>query len=52
MSFENSVTFDKCDHNIYMLFEKLNNISQKFIDKNMSYKQIICHIRKLHVVQS
>ena len=48
--FENSVTCNKCDHNIYMLFQKLNNISKKLIDMNilfkkyMSYHKIMCSL--------
>jgi len=49
MLFENSVTYGKCDHYISMLFEKLNNVPQKFIDMNMSYKKITHRVRKSYI---
>jgi len=32
MSFKNCVTYNECNHNIYMLFKKSNNLSYKFDD--------------------
>ena len=47
MLFGNSVTYNKCDYNIYILFTKLDNISNNWIDmkmlsqKNMVFKKNI-----------
>ena len=38
--------------NIYMLFTKLNDISSKFIDMNVSHNKNTCRTRHLHIIQS
>jgi len=50
MLFGNSVTYNKCNHNIYMLFTKFDNISQNWIDMKMLFKKNICRIRRVYVV--